>query len=83
VVVVTRSEVVEVLTGIVVAPVTRRIRALPTEIRLGSDEGLNDECVASFDNLQRIHRTALTTKIGDLGLRRDEICLALRAMSDC
>ncbi len=83
VVVVTRSEVVEVLTGIVVAPVTRRIRALPTEIRLGVDEGLNDECVASFDNLQRIHRTALTTKIGDLGLRRDEICLALRAMSDC
>jgi len=83
VMVVTRSEAVGVLTAIVVAPVTRTVRAIPTEIRLGVDEGLSEECVASFDNLQRIQRGALTTKIGDLGLRRDEICGAVRAMTDC
>jgi mRNA interferase MazF len=81
--VVTRTEAVGALTAIVVAPVTRTVREIPTEIRLGVDEGLSEECVASFDNLQRIRRGALTTKIGDLGLRRDEICGAVRAMTDC
>jgi len=83
VMVVTRTEAVGVLSAIVVAPVTRTVREIPTEIRLGVDEGLSEECVASFDNLQRIQRGALTTKIGDLGLRRDEICGAVRAMTDC
>ena len=83
VLVVTRSEAVPVLTGVVVAPVTRTIRSIPTEIRLGADEGLETECVANFDGLQRIHRTSLTTKIGNLGVRHQEICEALRVMSDC
>ncbi|HEX3795213.1 MAG TPA: type II toxin-antitoxin system PemK/MazF family toxin [Acidimicrobiales bacterium] len=83
VLVVTRSEAVGVLTGIIVAPVTRTVRSIPTEISLGIDEGLNVECAASFDNLQRVRRDALTNKAGDLGLRRDEVCIALRALADC
>jgi mRNA interferase MazF len=83
VLVVTRTEAVGVLTAIVVAPVTRTVRSIPTEVRLGSDEGLAGECVASFDNLQRVRRTALTEKAGDLGPRRDEICIALQALADC
>jgi mRNA interferase MazF len=83
VLVVTRSEAVGVLTGIIVAPVTRTVRSIPTEISLGSDEGMNVECAASFDNLQRVRRDALTKKTGDLGLRRDEVCAALRALADC
>jgi mRNA interferase MazF len=39
VLVVTRSEAVPVLTGIVVAPVTRTVRAIPTELALGEAEG--------------------------------------------
>jgi mRNA interferase MazF len=83
VLVVTRSEAVSVLTGIIVAPVTRTVRRIPTEISLGSDEGMSVECAASFDNLQRVRRAALTLKAGDLGLRRDEVCAALRALADC
>jgi mRNA interferase MazF len=83
VLVVTRTEAVPVLTGIVVAPVTRTIRSIPSEIRLGADEGLDTECVANFDSVQRIQRTALTTKLGDLGVRRSEICAALETMSNC
>jgi mRNA interferase MazF len=83
VLVVTRSEAVGVLTGIIVAPVTRTIRGIQTEVHLGSDEGLAVECVASFDNLQRVRRTALTEKAGDLGRRGDEVCGALRALADC
>ena len=83
VLVVTRNEAVGVLTGIIVAPVTRTVRSIPTEISLGSDEGMSVECAASFDNLQRVRRDALTKKTGDLGLRRDEVCAALRALADC
>lgn len=81
--VVTRSEAVDVLTGIVVAPISRTLRGIPTEIRLGPDEGLLDDCAASFDNLQRIRRSALTDRAGDIGPRREEICVALRALADC
>ena len=30
-----------------------------------------------FDNLQRVRRSALTERIGDLGTRRGQICTAL------
>jgi mRNA interferase MazF len=83
VLVVTRSEAVPVLTGIVVAPVTRAVRDIPTEVRLGESEGLPIECAAAFDNLQRIRRSALAERVGDLGLRRQEICSALRSLADC
>jgi mRNA interferase MazF len=81
--VVTRSEATPVLTGIVVAPVTRTVRGIPTEVQLGEAEGLPVECAASFDNLQRIRRSALVERAGDLGSRREEICDALRALADC
>jgi mRNA interferase MazF len=83
VLVVTRSEAVQVLTGIVVAPVTRTVRKIPTEIALGHAEGLAVDCVASFDNLQRIRRSALVERVGELGSRREQICAALRALADC
>jgi mRNA interferase MazF len=83
VLVVTRSEAVAVLSAIVVAPVTRTVRGIPTEIPLGPDEGLPGACAATFDNLQRIRRSALTTRAGALGARRLEVCAALRALADC
>jgi hypothetical protein len=46
---------------------TRTIREIPTEIRPGGAEGLAVECAASFGNLQRIRRSALTDRVGDLG----------------
>jgi mRNA interferase MazF len=83
VLVVTRSEAVGVLTGIVVAPITRTVRDIPTEIPLGKDEGLQIECAASFDNLQPVLRSALTERAGELDMRRERICEALRALADC
>ncbi len=83
VLIVTRSEAIAVLTGIIVAPITRTVRHIPTEVYLGPEEGMQVECCASFDNLQCILRSALTGRIGYLGLRRQEICGALRALADC
>jgi mRNA interferase MazF len=84
VLVVTRSEAVPVLTWLLVAPVTRTVRGIPTEVPLGPAEGLAVDCAASFDNLQPIRRTFLTSRVGALDpVRRQELCSALRAMADC
>jgi mRNA interferase MazF len=83
VLVVTRSEAIPVLHWVIVAPITRTVRGIPTEIALGEAEGLPSESAASFDNLQPIRRTFLTTRAGDIGPRRLEICAALEALADC
>jgi len=84
VLIVTRSEAVAVLTTIVVAPVTRTVRHIPTEVQLGSAHGLSMPCAASFDNLQPIRRSVLTSRIGALAESEDhEICRALAALADC
>jgi mRNA interferase MazF len=84
VLVVTRSESVPVLTWIVIAPVTRTIRGIPTEVTLGPEEGLPHDCVASFDNLQPIRRSFLTDRVGRISPSgRETICSALRALADC
>ena len=84
VLVVTRSVAVPVLTTILVAPITRTIRHIPTEIPLGERQGLPDDSVASFDNLQPIRTTMLVSRIGHLAIDQDgEICRALNALADC
>ncbi len=83
VLVVTRSEAVPVLSWIVVAPLTRTIRSIPTEIPIDPDHGVDSPCAASFDNLQPIRKTFLTSRIGSLPFPRQEICRTLAAMADC
>jgi mRNA interferase MazF len=83
VLVVTRSEAIPVLTWIVVAPVTRTVRNIPTEIALDSEHGVDSPCAASFDNIQPIRRGFLTDRIGSLAHPRQEICRALGALADC
>lgn len=84
VLVVTRDIAVEVLNRVVVAPVTRTVRDIPTEIALGESEGLPAPSAASFDNLQPVSRRLLTERLGGLAPdRRHEVCRALAAFADC
>ena len=83
VLVVTRSEAVSVLNWILVAPLTRSIRGIPTEIPIDHEHGVESPCVASFDNLQPVRKTFLTSRIGALPFPRQEICRTLAAMADC
>ena len=84
VLIITRNEAIDVLNNIVVAPVTSTIRRIRTTISLGVEDGLRDECVASFDSLAAVPKSVLTARIGALGaVRRHEICAALAALADC
>jgi mRNA interferase MazF len=84
VLVVTRDDAIPVLRRLVVAPVTRTVRGIPTEVALGEEEGLPVPCAASFDNLQPVNRHLLTERVGRLpATRRHEVCHALDALADC
>lgn len=84
VLVVSRDEVIPVLNNVVVAPVTSTIRSIPTCIPVGTDEGIDHDSVATFDNLAAVPKSVLTTRLGSLGVDgRLRICRALEAMANC
>lgn len=81
--VVSRDVANEAMQRVLVAPVSSRIRDLPSELRLGPHEGLPVESVASFDNLRPFPKAMLVRKLGTLGSRLHEICLTANATLDC
>ncbi|WP_419850274.1 type II toxin-antitoxin system PemK/MazF family toxin [Candidatus Poriferisocius sp.] len=83
VLVVTRNEVIPGLGRIMVAPITRTVRGLLTEVPLDVEDGLAFPCVAAFDNLQVVLKSHLTERVGTIAHRRYEICAALNAVADC
>ena len=83
VLIVTRSEAIPVLNRILIAPLTKTIRSIPTEVLLGPEQGLSVASVASFDNLQLIGKGYLTERVGALAAPGQHICRALSAMADC
>lgn len=82
--VVTRDQAIPVLNNVIVAPVTRTIREIPTCLPVGPDHGLEHESVVAFDNLAAVPKSLLTVRLGQLdGLGRVRMCDALRALADC
>lgn len=80
----TRQAAIAVLSAIVVVPATRTIRGIPTELRLGPDDGLPVECALAFDNLLTVPKALLTRRIARLGpARLAAVCEALRVAAGC
>lgn len=81
VVVLTRDSVLPHLTTILVAPVTTRIRSIPTEVPVA---GLPRACVANLDNITPLPKSTLIERAGRLS--RDELaalCSAARFAIGC
>jgi mRNA interferase MazF len=82
--VLTRQTAIPVLSSVLVAPATRTIRDIPTELRLTRTDGMPDECVLSFDNLATVPKALLTERITQLPpARLDDLCGALRVAAGC
>ena len=65
-VVVTRARAIPLLRNVCVVAVTSRIRDLPTEVPLGTANGLARDCVANCDNLFTIPKQSLARRRGSL-----------------
>ncbi len=82
--VMTRAAAIPVLHSVLAAPVTRTVRNIPTELRLGPVDGMPSECAASLDNLRVIPKTHLVERQCTLdALRMVEACEAIRVAVDC
>ncbi len=82
--VITRDEAIPVLRAILVAPLSRTVRGIATELALGADEGLSVACAASLDNLLTFPKSMLARRMGAVAAgRRQELCAALLTVADC
>lgn len=66
------------LNAVLVAPLTTTIRDIPTAVRLGPDDGIDRDCIATLDNLTLLRKDRFVRRIGLLGPERmTELCRAL------
>jgi mRNA interferase MazF len=84
VLVLTRDRAIDVLTFVLVAPVTRTVRGIPTEVPLGEVDGMPSPCAVTLDNVRTIRRSLLTSRITALSATTmQRACDALAIAVDC
>ncbi len=82
--IVTRAAAIPVLTSVLVAPATRTIRGIPTEVALGPGDGMPAQCVLSLDSLTTVPKSLLTEPITRLAPPKlAELCAALAVATGC
>lgn len=80
----TRQAAIPVLNGVLVAPATRTVRNIPTEMLLSPAAGMPADCVLSFDNLLTVPKALLVERITRLPAERlPELCAALDIAAGC
>ncbi len=72
------------LNEIQVIPVTTRIRGLATEVLVGPDDGLHDDCVLNAQQLQLVPSDVFSVRIGELDAQKlSDVCWAVKAAIGC
>ncbi len=66
VLVLTRDPVAGRIGAVVVASLTTTIRGLQSELLVGLDDGLDQDCVVSFDNINTLPRSAFRRRVTKL-----------------
>jgi mRNA interferase MazF len=80
----TRQGAIPVLNALLVAPATRTIRGIPTEVALGPEDGMPTECALMLDNVLPVPKALLTERITRLGPPKlTELCTALNVAAGC
>lgn len=55
----TRNSIIPSLGEVTVAPVTTRVRSIPSEVSLSVADGMPRECAVNWDHLQTVPRNSL------------------------
>ena len=66
VLILSRDDVIGLLSTVTVAPVTSTIHGAPSEVFVGPDEGLKHDSAINLDHLQTVRKDGLRTYIGRL-----------------
>lgn len=70
VVLLSRNEAYMVRELVTVAPVTTRVRNIPSEVPLGSEDGLPHPCVVNLDTIATIAKRSLRERLITLSLEK-------------
>jgi len=70
VVLVSRNEAYTVRALVTVAPVTSRMRGIPSEVLLGTDDGMPRECAANLDSIATIPKRCLRERLVSLSAKK-------------
>ena len=80
----TRQAAIPVLRSVLVAPATRTVRGIPTEVPLSREDGMPDDCALAFDSLTTVPKALLTERITEIPAPRlAELCAALDVAVGC
>jgi len=63
VVLLSRDAAYAVRSLVIVAPITTRIRHIPSEVPLGADDGMPQNCVANLDTITTIPKDCLRNRL--------------------
>ena len=69
-VVLTRDSILEYLGETTIAPITRTVRGVASEVSLGPEDGLPEPCAVNLDHVQTVDRGRLGGSITTLSTRR-------------
>ena len=82
--VLTRDAAIPVVNRVLVAPASRTIRRIPTEVFLDEEDGMPAPCVLTVDSLTVVSKGALSSWVTALSPERmAQVCAALGIAVDC
>ena len=82
VVILTRSNMLDYLGEVTVAPITSTIRDIPSEIFLSHEDGMRNDCAINCDHIQTVSKAKIGSLITTLSKEklfeiRNAVCFAL------
>ena len=84
VLILTRQEVIGLLSTVMVAPITSTIRGAPSEVVVGVEEGLKNHSAINLDHVQTVERGRLSFYIGTVSPEKmADVCRALVIAAGC
>lgn len=84
VLILSRPDVIPLLSTVMVAPITSTIRGAPSEVGVGIDEGLKTASVVNLDHVQTVAQEALQHYVGSLSREKmAAVCLSLAVAVAC
>lgn len=84
VLILTRASAISYLSRVTVAPVTSTIRGVPSEIALGTEDGMRQPCAANLHNVVTVSQQVLGRRLTQLNPHRmREVCAALAFALGC
>lgn len=84
VLILTRQEVIGLLSTVMVAPITSTVRGAPSEVLVGVDHGLKGPSAINLDHVQTVRQSNLGRLLGTLSrAQMAEVCRALAIAVGC